>query len=134
MPMFSQCIQKGVKGMDSKTKKRLCKNKIIEKVKVKSKRSDHGRRTVTQRAAFSDRTCPIKVIVFLYRDNHWYLSKKSTLSHRHHPPLDSAATLCSEKNLSLKDLKMVRYFYVYELFMYYLYNKTYTSSYTSPSR
>jgi hypothetical protein len=108
--------------MDSKTKKRLHKNKIIEKVKVKSKRSDHGRRIVTQRAASSDRTCPMKVIVFLYHDNHWYLSKKSTLSHRHHPPLDSAATLRSEKNLSLKDLKMVRYFHIYELFMYYLYN------------
>ena len=103
--------------MDSKTKKRLRKNKIIEKVKVKSKRSDHGRRTVTQRAASSDRTCPMKIIVFLYHDNHWYLSKKSTLSHRHHPPLDSAATLHSEKNLSLKDLKMVCYFHIYELFI-----------------
>jgi hypothetical protein len=120
--------------MDSKTKKRLRKNKIIEKVKVKSKRSDHGRRTVTQRAASSDRTCPMKVIVFLYHDNHWYLSKKSTLSHRHHPPLDSAATLRSEKDLSLTDWKMVRYFHIYELSMYYLYNITYTSSYTSPSR
>ena len=120
--------------MHSKTKKRLRKYTIIEKVKVKSKRSDHGRRTVTQRAASSDRTCPMKVIVFLYHDNHWYLSKKSTLSHRHHPPLDSAATLCSEKDLSLTDLKMVRYFHVYELSMYYLYNITYTSSYTSPSR
>ena len=120
--------------MDSKTKKRIRKNKIIEKVRFKSKRSDHGRRTVTQRAASSDRTCPMKVIVFLYHDNHWYLSKKSTLSHRHHPPLDSAATLRSEKNLSLKDLKMVRYFHVYEFFINFLYNRTYTSSYTSPSR
>jgi hypothetical protein len=120
--------------MDYKTKKKLRKNKIIEKVKVKSKRSDHGRRTVAQRAASSDRTCPMKVIVFLYHDNHWYLSKKSTLSHRYHPPLDSAATLCSEKNLSFKDLKMVRYFHIYELFIIFLYNSTYTSSYTSPSR
>ena len=101
--------------MDSKTKKRLRKNKIIEKVRFKSKRSDHGRRTVTQRAASSNRTCPMKVIVFLYHDNHWYLSMKSTLSHRHHPPLDSAAKLCSEKDLSLMDLKMVRYFNIYEL-------------------
>ncbi len=50
--------------MDSKTKKRLRKNKIIEKVKVKSKRSDHGLHTVTQRAASSDRTCPMNAIVF----------------------------------------------------------------------
>jgi hypothetical protein len=120
--------------MDSKAKKRLCKNKIIGKVKVKSKRSDHGWRTVTQRAASSDRTCPMKVIIFLYHDNHWYLSKKITLSHQHHLPLDSAATLRSEKNLSFKDLKMVRYFHIYELFMNYLYNRTYTSSYTFPSR
>jgi hypothetical protein len=120
--------------MDSNTKKRIRRNRIIEKVRFKSKRSDHGRRTVTQRAASSDRTCPMKVIVFLYHDNHWYLSKKSTLSHRHHPPLDSAATLRSEKDLYLTDLKMVRYFYIYELSMYYLYNITYTSSYTSPSR
>jgi hypothetical protein len=120
--------------MDYKTKKRLRKNKIIEKVKVKSKRSDHCRRTVTQRAASSDRTCPMKITVFLYHDNHWYLSKKSTLSHRQHPPLDSAATLRSEKDLSLVDLKMARYFYIYELPIYYLYNILYTSSYTSPSR
>ena len=132
--MFSQCIKKGVKGMDSKTKKRIRKDKIIEKVKVKSKCSDHGRHTVTQRAASSDRTCPMKVIVFLYHDNHLYLSKKITLSHRHHPPLDSAATLRSEKDLSLTDLKMVRYFHIYELSMYYLYNINYTSSYTPPSR
>ncbi len=103
--------------MDSKTKKRLRKNKIIEKVKVKSKHSDHGWRTVTQRAASLDRTCPMKVIVFPYHDNHWYLSKKNTLSHRHHPPLDYAATLRSEKDLSLKDLKMVRFFHIYKLSM-----------------
>jgi hypothetical protein len=108
--------------MDSKTKKRHCKNKIIEKVKLKSKRSEHGRRTVTQRAASSERSCPMKLVIFLYHDNHWYLSKESTLSHRHHPPLDSAAKLSSEKDLSLTDLKMVRYFNIYELYLYYLYN------------
>jgi hypothetical protein len=50
--------------MDSKTKKRLHKNKMIEKVKLKSKRSEHARRTVTQRAASSERTCPMKLVVF----------------------------------------------------------------------
>ncbi len=93
--------------MDSRSKRNLRKKKSIAKLQHKLKLNGTLWRTVTNRAVSSDRICPMKLVIFLYHDNHWYLSKKSLLCHQHHPPLDLKASLRSEKDLSLTDKKMV---------------------------
>jgi hypothetical protein len=93
--------------MASKSKQKLHKKKSIAKLQDKLNTDGTFRRTVTNRAIASDKICPMKIVVFLDHDNHWYLSKKSLLCHQYHPPLDSNTTLRSEKDLSLTDKKLV---------------------------
>ncbi len=97
--------------MASKSKRELRKKKSIAKLHDKINTDGTLRRTVTNRAISSDKICPMKIVVFLDHDNHWYLSKKSLLCHQYHPPLDSKATLCSEKDLSLKDKNWLAYYF-----------------------
>ena len=95
--------------MATKKQKRAAAKKKEKLVKLQiSKRKEMARRTVSNRAVDGEPTCPMKIIVFLANDNYWYLGKKSHLSHLHHPPLDSAAKLRSDKDLSDSDRTLVR--------------------------
>jgi hypothetical protein len=95
--------------MASKKQQRAAaKKQQLVKQQIASKRKAMGRRTVSNRALDGEATCPMKIVVFLANNNCWYLSKKSNLSHLHHPPLDSAAKLRSEKDLSESDRTLVR--------------------------
>jgi hypothetical protein len=95
--------------MASKKQQRAAaKKQQLVKQQIASKRKKMGRRTVSNRALDGEPMCPMKIIVFLANNNCWYLAKKSNLSHLHHPPLDSAAKLRSEKDLSESDRTLVR--------------------------
>ncbi len=106
--------------MASKSKRKLHKKKSIAKLQDKLNTDGTLQRTVTNRAISSDKICPMKIVVFLDHDNHWYLSKKSLLCHQYHPPLDSKATLSSEKDLSLTDKKLVSILFSFMWFLYIL--------------
>ncbi len=107
--------------MASKSKRKLHKKKSITKLQDKLNTDGTLWRTVTNRAISSDKICSMKIVVFLNHDNHWYLSKKSLLCHQYHPPLDSKATLRSEKDLSLTDKNWsVYYFHLCDFFIYEL--------------
>ncbi len=104
--------------MVSKSKRKLHKKRSISKLQDKLNTDGTLRRTVSNRAISSDKICPMKIVVFLDHDNHWYLSKKSLLCHQYHPPLDSKATLRSEKDLSLMDQKLVSILFSFMWFLY----------------
>ena len=95
--------------MASKKQQRVVAKQNLVKPKITSQRKEMGRRTVTHRPLADEPTCPMKIVVFLHNNNHWYLAKKSNLSHLHHPPLDSAAMLRSDKDLSESDRTLVRH-------------------------
>jgi len=95
--------------MASKKQPRVVAKQNLVKPKITSQRKEMGRRTVTHRPLADEPTCPMKIVVFLHNNNHWYLAKKSNLSHLHHPPLDSAAMLRSDKDLSESDMTLVRH-------------------------
>ena len=95
--------------MASKKQQRVVAKQNLVKPKITSQRKEMGRCTVTHRPLADEPTCPMKIVVFLHNNNHWYLAKKSNLSHLHHPPLDSAAMLRSDKDLSESDRTLVRH-------------------------
>jgi hypothetical protein len=63
--------------MASKSKQKLHKKKLIAKLQDKLNTDGTLRHTVTNRAISSDKICPMKIVVFLDHDNHWYLGKKA---------------------------------------------------------
>jgi len=95
--------------MASKKQQCVVAKQNLVKPKITSQRKEMGRRTVTHRPLADEPTCSMNIVVFLHNNNHWYLAKKSNLSHLHHPPLDSAAMLRSDKDLSESDMTLVRH-------------------------
>ena len=96
--------------MASKSKKKtiIAKRQIARKCKQSNKNSPvNARRCVTQRATSSDEQCPMRLILFLTNNNHWYLHTSSCLSHSHHPQLGEHAILLSQKDLSDKEQKLI---------------------------
>ena len=65
------------------------------------------RRTVSSRAPSHDKKCPMQLIIFLGRDDRFYLSTNSCLDHRHHPPLKSEAILRGQKSMEQGDLDLL---------------------------
>jgi hypothetical protein len=65
------------------------------------------RKTVSLRATSSDKKCPMKIIIFLGQDNHFYLSKFSCLHHLHHPCLKSEAVLHGQRDMEVGDIDLI---------------------------
>ncbi len=100
--------------MASKSKRRI----IVQKKAVKRKYCSpkkclsNARRSVTKRAPTSEEECQMGFRVYLNGSNHWYLhSYGSCLDHKHHPKLDVAANILSEKDLSDVELKLTNLLY-----------------------
>jgi hypothetical protein len=95
--------------MASKSKKKIIitKKQIARKCKPTKNSPVNARRCVSHRAPCSDEQCPMRLILFLTNNNHWYLHTSSYLSHRHYPHLGEDAILLSQKDLSGKEQKLI---------------------------
>ena len=82
------------------------KRKLIEENKNRLKDPNilDVRRTISTRSPLSDLICPMQIIIFLGQNDHFYLSTKSCLKHRHHPALKSDAILRGQTDMEQVDL------------------------------
>jgi len=95
--------------MRSKTKQKIIAEKKSKqrKHKMKPNQNTNARRCVTQRGAFSEERCPMRIVLILTSNMQWYLHSSSSLEHQNHPPLEEEATLLSQNYLSDKDEQLI---------------------------
>ena len=87
----------GVDAMVSKSKKNtMVKNKRTPPQKH-AEDDPRARRCVSQRAPSREKTCPMRLLVYLSNQNEWYLQTNSCLQHKFHPKLDNSAMVLSQK-------------------------------------
>ena len=51
--------------------------------------------------------CSMQIKIFVGANNHFYLSKSSSLDHCHHPCLKSKAILCGQSNMETDDIDIL---------------------------
>ena len=80
----------GMDCMRLKTKRKLTaeKNSNQQKQKMKLNQTTDERWCVTQRAASSDKQCPMRIILKLSPNKQWFVYSSSSLEHHNHPPLE----------------------------------------------
>ncbi len=69
------------------------------------------RKSISFCALSNDTKCPMQIIIFLGQDHNFYLSTRSVLQHRHHPPITSQAILCNDKDLNTRELDLLNLLY-----------------------
>ena len=97
--------------MVSKSKK----NTIIKNKRTPPKKNTNddprARRCVSQRAPSREKTCPMRLLVYLSNQNEWYLQTNSCLQHKFHPKLDDSAMTLSQKDMSEQQQCLVNVLY-----------------------
>jgi hypothetical protein len=95
-------------GTDAMASKQTQKKLVNENRKrIRDPNVPEFRRTVSSRAPSPDMKCPMQIIIFLGQDDRVYLSTKSCLDHRHHPPLKSEAILRGQNDMEQGDLDLL---------------------------
>ena len=107
--MFLLFSPLGTDCMRSKTKRKITAEKKSKqrKHKMKPNPTTYARRCVTQRAAYLDELCLMRIILILSSNKQWYIHSSSSLDHLNHPPLEEEATLLWQKDLSDKDKQLI---------------------------
>ena len=96
-------VRNGLHEIKDKKKNNCAEKKSKQrKHKTKTNQTTYARRCVTQRAASSDKQCPMRIILILSSNKQWYIHSCSSLEHQNHPPLEDEATLLLQKDLSDK--------------------------------
>ena len=85
------------------TQRRLIK---VNKNQLKHPKVLEVRRTVSTRSPSSDLKCTMQIIIFLGQDDRFYMSTKSSLTHRHHPALKADAILRGHNDMEQGDLDL----------------------------
>jgi hypothetical protein len=105
IPVIDSQFPTGTDAMAAKdTQRRLIKD---NKNQLKHPKELDVRRTVSTRSPSSDLKCPMQIIIFLGQDDRFYLSTKSCLTHRHHPPLKADAILRGHNDMEQGDLDLI---------------------------
>lgn len=105
----------GIDAMVSKSKKNtIVKNKRTPPPKH-TEDDPRARRCVSQRAPSREKTCPMRLLVYLSNQNEWYLQTNSCLQHKFHPKLDNSAMVLSQKDMSEQEQSLVNVLYDYNV-------------------
>ncbi len=53
----------------------------------------------------------MRIRIYLNNHNHWFISSKSCLDHKHHPKLDNQAISLSQSDISKQELRLLNVLY-----------------------